>query len=160
MTLEDAIRHAEEVAEIKKTESETAEIQGCDRYALKCEECASEHRQLAEWLRDYKRLKEQEPCEDAISRQAAIDANCYNCSIKANGGKCSKCDAVKAIEKLSSVKPQEKTGHWVVNECGSIYCSSCGCGALYDKVYPGESVFGKTIRVKSTFCPTCGAKMD
>ena len=44
--------------------------------------------------------------DDAISRQAAIDANCYNCSIKTNGGKCSKCDAVKAIEKLPSVNPQ------------------------------------------------------
>lgn len=61
MTIGEAIKHAEEVAEIKKIESETAEIQGCDRYALKCEECAEEHRQLAEWLRDYKRLKEQEP---------------------------------------------------------------------------------------------------
>ena len=60
MTIDEAIIHAEEVAEIKKIESETAEIQGCDRYALKCEECAEEHRQLAEWLRDYKRLKEQE----------------------------------------------------------------------------------------------------
>lgn len=44
---------------------------------------------------------------DVVSRQAAIDANCYNCSIKANGGKCSKCDAVKAIEKLPPVISQE-----------------------------------------------------
>lgn len=51
-------------------------------------------------------------------------------------------------------------GHWIVNEWGNISCSECGCTALYDKVYPGESVFGKAIRVKSTFCPTCGAKMD
>lgn len=44
--------------------------------------------------------------DDLISRQAAIDANCYNCSIKA------KCDAVKAIEKLPPLKPNEpKTGH-------------------------------------------------
>lgn len=53
-----------------------------------------------------------------------------------------------------------RTGHWYVNEWGNITCSKCGCGALYDKVYPGESVFGKAIRVKSTFCPTCGARME
>ena len=33
-----------------------------------------EFKQLAEWLKDYKRLLEQQPCEDCISRQAAIDA--------------------------------------------------------------------------------------
>ena len=54
---------------------------------------------------------------------------------------------------------QPKIGHWIKNE-GSLYCSFCGCGALYDKVYPNESVFGKTIRVDSIFCPTCGAKME
>lgn len=32
-----------------------------------------EFKQLAEWLKDYKRLKEQEPCEDAISRQAVLE---------------------------------------------------------------------------------------
>lgn len=35
-----------------------------------CLKCATEHWQLAEWLRDYKRLKEQELCEDAISRES------------------------------------------------------------------------------------------
>ena len=59
---------------------------------------------------------------------------------------------------IKALKQEPKTGHWIKNE-GSLYCSFCGCGALYDKVYTGESVFGKTIRVDSTFCPTCGAKM-
>ena len=40
----------------------------------KCRLCAEEHRQLVEWMKDYKRLKEQEPCDDCISRQAALDA--------------------------------------------------------------------------------------
>lgn len=58
MTLDEAIIHCEEVAETKKQESIDAETQGCDRYALKCEKCASEHRQLAEWLKELKRYKE------------------------------------------------------------------------------------------------------
>lgn len=40
MTIEDAIRHCIEVAE------------GCT-----VRECAEDHRQLADWLKDYKRLK-------------------------------------------------------------------------------------------------------
>lgn len=58
MTLDEAIIHCEEVAETKKQESIDAETQGCDRYALKCEKCASEHRQLANWLKELKRAKE------------------------------------------------------------------------------------------------------
>lgn len=38
MTLDEAIKHTEEVANGK------------------CDKCAEEHRQLAEWLKDYKRL--------------------------------------------------------------------------------------------------------
>ena len=48
MTLEEAIEHAEEVASRKFD----------DR--VHCIKCAEEHRQLAEWLKDYKRLLEQE----------------------------------------------------------------------------------------------------
>lgn len=33
-----------------------------------------EFRQLAEWLKDYKRLLEQQPCEDAISREELLKA--------------------------------------------------------------------------------------
>jgi hypothetical protein len=48
MTLDEAIKHAEEVAD-------------SDCYNDKQFKCADEHRQLAEWLKDYKRMKEQEP---------------------------------------------------------------------------------------------------
>ena len=68
------------------------------------------------------------------------------------------CDADMLIIKGGT--PLPKMGRWIVNEWGNISCSECGCTALYDKVYQGESVFGKAVRVKSTFCPTCGAKMQ
>ena len=41
MTLDEAIEHCEEVAKIV------------------CDECAEEHMQLAEWLRELKKLREQ-----------------------------------------------------------------------------------------------------
>lgn len=45
MTLEEAIMHAEEVACSLETKD-------------KCNKCAAEHRQLAEWLKELKELKE------------------------------------------------------------------------------------------------------
>lgn len=66
MTLEEAIKHAEEVAvEQDKLCKRYDDASGYSRShneairvtdAKKCEECAKEHRQLAEWLKDYKRL--------------------------------------------------------------------------------------------------------
>jgi hypothetical protein len=52
LTLEEAIKHCEEVAE---------RLEGKDGYAYTdstCDECAKEHRQLAEWLKELKALKQ------------------------------------------------------------------------------------------------------
>lgn len=88
MTLDEAIKHAEEVAEEQDklckryddasgyTRSHNEDIRTTN--AKECVKCAEEHRQLAEWLRDYKRLKEQETCEDAINRQPEI-IRCGQC---------------------------------------------------------------------------------
>lgn len=46
MTLDEAIKHCEEVADSK------------------CDECGAEHRQLAEWLKELKELKEEERREE------------------------------------------------------------------------------------------------
>lgn len=59
MTLDEAIKRAEEVAEMKKTLSEESELQGCSMYAIRCGKSAEEHRQLAEWLKELKQLREQ-----------------------------------------------------------------------------------------------------
>lgn len=102
------------------------------------------------------------PCEDAISRQAAIDA-IYARYI---GGKeaVDKApasdhyaegidEAVCAIEDLPPVTPQLKTGHWIyskaVNTSEIIWseCSECKDGER-----------GCAKRMK--YCPNCGAKME
>jgi len=69
MTLEEAIKHAKEVAEEKKEEA-------CNLYddknyeeSRECIWCAEEHRQLAEWLKDYKRLLEQANILDKIKTE-------------------------------------------------------------------------------------------
>lgn len=58
MTLDEAIKHAEEVADAKLQDAELSEIQGCYRNAKKCVQCAEEHRQLAEWLKELKLYRE------------------------------------------------------------------------------------------------------
>lgn len=75
MTLDEAIRHAEEVAkENEKWHMENPSILGYQEKFYDCKGCAEEHRQLAEWLKELKRLKEAATDTDTISRQAAIGA--------------------------------------------------------------------------------------
>ena len=54
MTLDDAIQHCEEVAEQKEQEAKEAHVLS----GMDCLECAKEHRQLAEWLRELQRDRE------------------------------------------------------------------------------------------------------
>lgn len=56
MTLDEAIKHAEEVAEEKEEQAWEAQLQ--EEYRT-CKDCAKEHRQLAEWLKELKQLRKQ-----------------------------------------------------------------------------------------------------
>ena len=68
MTLDEAIKHCEEKAKELRTDYEDykslKEEFGSNYYRkvpiipAECLECAKEHEQLAEWLKDYKRLLE------------------------------------------------------------------------------------------------------
>lgn len=57
-----------------------------------------EFKQLAEWLKDYKRLLEQQPCEDAISRQAALNSLIDNTHL----------DGYDLAEALDAIENKEK----------------------------------------------------
>ena len=58
MLLDEAIKHAEEVARKEQEKGfDSNTYHNCEtEYGRKCYKCAAEHRQLAEWLKDYKRL--------------------------------------------------------------------------------------------------------
>ena len=64
MTLDEAIKHCEEVA---KDRNETANLTPTEYgdYINSCRECAKEHEQLAEWLRELRRIRAHfsKPCE-------------------------------------------------------------------------------------------------
>ena len=62
MTINEAIKHAEEVAEEKR-----------------CEKCGEEHRQLAEWLKELKQLRKQEKTGHWIDHSYEGYVECSNC---------------------------------------------------------------------------------
>lgn len=61
LSIDEAIAHCLEVAEKNEAKAQKIGVQFLgttkDREATDCQECASEHRQLAEWLMEYKDLK-------------------------------------------------------------------------------------------------------
>ena len=120
-----------------------------------------EFKQLAEWLKDYKRLLEQQSREDCISRQAAID-EAFEVDTKEYG----RIDVVgvDAIEALPPITPQPKTGHWIddnENEIDAQYgrhlyrCSKCN---EYADMFVGGTEDWWDIE-KPNYCPNCGCRM-
>jgi hypothetical protein len=90
---------------------------------------------------------EQEPCTDAISRQAAID-ELYKMLHDCFGADDEELDAViTTLNELPPVTPQPKMGHWI--DTDNYYqrskCSECGC---------------HTRDARPNYCSNCGAKME
>ncbi len=125
MSLDDAIVHAEEVANGK------------------CDKCGQEHKQLAEWLKELKTLKEQDSCKDAISREAVLSLWGLRLSDK---------EIYTAIHDMEPVTSSKRKGYW--KKLGKGYeCSLCGCAAPHTE-------FADCIQWKlSKYCPDCGAEM-
>ena len=137
MTLDEAIKHAEEVAEDKKAQAWEAQLQEEYGKVKSCKECAEEHRQLAEWLKELKAYKEQsgdeeldfvqehkkipctmtigKPCEDAIRRQAVLNIldDTVKNYIKENDFDKAQGVAWVKVQKLPPVTPQPRKGHWI-----------------------------------------------
>jgi thiamine pyrophosphate-dependent acetolactate synthase large subunit-like protein len=75
LSLDEAIKHCEEVAEAEERNAKLHQrpdrgIKGSGKRYLSCLECASEHRQLAEWL---KKLQAYEEAKEEIIRRKYSD---------------------------------------------------------------------------------------
>lgn len=57
MNLNEAIAHCEEKAEELNQRAESAENNGQYQFSDECKECANEHKQLAEWLKELETLR-------------------------------------------------------------------------------------------------------
>lgn len=95
---------------------------------------------------------EQEPCEDAISRQAAqeglthlMDSDGFRDSV----GYVQKSLVRNMLNNLAFVQPKIKTGHWIkITPSGIYVCSECE-----KTVMTGDIDCYK-------YCNQCGAKME
>ena len=116
----------------------------------------------AEWLKNHFDIEravlcgEQEPCEDAISRQAVLDLcdkrtkydipyEYYEGKKHIRGWDEGRIINFTKLMQLPSVIPQPKTGHWIDTGSGQM-CSRCG------EIQYGYDNFRR-------FCASCGAKM-
>ena len=166
MTLDEAIKRAEEAAEEQDMkagfETDYPCYQMSDTERNQYKECAEEHRQLAEWLKELKQLREQEPCDDCISRQAALSMQ-YRIDDSAT---LSTRDVVNVddIEDLPPVTPQPKMGHWIIKDGKEQGYDIAGIKTWYIQIMCDKCGFIKTAIEGHTgqnkFCPKCGAKMQ
>lgn len=109
-----------------------------------------------EFLKKAKEALQQEPCEDCISRKAAIDA----CLI---GWNKDYKEIVEEIRTLPPANPQKpKTGHWIWDEKSKVYrCSCCGHFPWRVNTSYQDDIFEDLERTNAyKYCPTCGAKME
>lgn len=80
MTLDEAIKHCEEVAEEKEKEAWEAQLQEEYKTIKSCKECARDHKQLAEWLKELKQLREQTkwiPCSERLPKEDEYIGDVY-----------------------------------------------------------------------------------
>ena len=93
------------------------------------------------------------PCGDAISRQAVLDyIDNMPSELTSDGRRMVRRRTLEEYisDTLSSVNPQPKTGHWILDETdNSITCDKCGCLIWANDISNGEA----------HYCPNCGAKM-
>ena len=134
MTLEEAITRYKNNAEYERTHGN---LQGC-----------LDFRQLAEWLRELKEYKGQQPCEDCISREMAMK-ECY--TIHDDYGERFDVVQLETLEGLPSVTPARAEGKWIehknAEEAPSGYLiSNYECSKCHDWV---DSDFD--------YCPNCGS---
>lgn len=132
MTREEAINHL-------KTVAKTAIDSGYDSAVVDAVDMARE-------------ALEQEPCGDAISREAVLDA------LHVEGRPTKRFDYVievrRDIKALPPVTPQPKTGHWIQTGAEELpfgvtipelTCSTCG--------------LSNGLIIPRNYCPKCGTKM-
>ena len=88
--------------------------------------------------------KDYKPCDDAISRAELIGL--LKSKIKTHRSTIEIADKlIPLIEKLSSVTPSRRKGHWIKVEDNGKISYQCSCGCAYKQNF--------------NFCPNCGADM-
>ena len=153
MTLDEAIKHCDEVAEKNETKGKMiqnnfSKLRREQKQEIDyCLECASEHRQLAEWLLELKnyqrgieRIKE---LRDGFNQiPLSLEASVLESALELLGE-----EGRKALEQQP--RPRGKWIHWTDDYKDYVTCSCCEYGE------EGEVLLSD----KTPVCPICGADM-
>ena len=94
MTIDEAIQHCIEVADNKEQAVYDLIAFGYSNTIERdeCQQCAADHRQIAEWLKDYKRL---------LAIEQGIDIRCGNCKHDgSDDGICEECFDYRRWEEM------------------------------------------------------------
>lgn len=155
ITLDEAIKHCEEMAEKNEEMCRVEEIMGLGLQNTEMMKCARTYKQLAEWLKELKQFKEQESCEDVISRSYALNViNLMKANIEA-GGYEAYSQLFDRFDNVPPATPKRKVGEWIKknNDYFDWYeCSECGYGS------EGEMKYNRLCDVRTKFCPDCGSQ--
>lgn len=121
---------------------------------MKCEDCS--HAEMCKWIDELegRGCDFGEPCEDAISREAALNTiNAMRVACDTNDIADYYILLLEAFKQLSSATPSRHKGHWIEerDDYGEIQGWHC------DKCYEDS---GFTTDCKWHFCPNCGAEMS
>lgn len=169
MTIDEAIKHAEEVAEEKENEAQDLEYFKLDwKYEAKqCSKCAKEHRQLAEWLKELKQLREQTrwvPVSDGLPEDSESEGNMEDIELVIKIPQKWFDDMVREeftdIDELCAVIQhgtlQPKTGRWIFTK---TILDKYGCTAECPSCHKKWKTYDEIRWEKENkFCPNCGAK--
>ena len=100
MTLDEAIKHCEEKAEEKKKEADYLDAPyGMDTSErTSCLECANDHLQLAQWLKELKARREADMTKNCFGCNGDKDFGCEDCLNKFKGDLISREALKKAID--------------------------------------------------------------
>jgi DNA-directed RNA polymerase subunit RPC12/RpoP len=98
-----------------------------------------DYKGIMEYIDELPSVTPQQPCEDCISGQAAINIA---------SGFCHPANIVKELKRLPPVQPKQRTGHWIkITPSGIYMCSECE-----------QNVLTGDIDVYH-YCHHCGIKM-
>ena len=122
-----------------------------DTYCVPSAYPHTERWKILQKIKEALEVLKQESCEDAISRQYAIDSlKAYfsdeNMTETEYGAYWHHKHVIDVLKKLPLVNPQPKTGHWIekYHEMFKYYCDKCGKGS----------------DLMTDYCPNCGARME
>ena len=158
MSIDEAIKHCEEVAD--RCEYEASKYDMTDAYeshmACKEGECGEKYRQLAEWLKELKNLREQQqPCEDTISREYLVE-HIKACWI--NGRPRHSPDLSELLSWVDDVplvqpKPKTEKCRWIRYDYRTICPQSHDIDNPYWRIPEN-----RTSALK--YCPYCGKEIE